>query len=113
MTEPQRLDYMPTMDEAERFIKANQRTAINILLKYNNDVPVKITDTASGIDRLQSEAIAAAEAMREACCAAIRHECGPCNGTGHAEGIHEYECEYCGRPISAIRNLPATLENKE
>ena len=52
---------------------------------------------------LDSFAARAVEAEREGCIAAIRAACGPCLGTGHADGVEEAECEYCGRPIAAIR----------
>lgn len=38
---------------------------------------------------------------REACAQKIRHDCVACDGTGHASA--DSECEYCGRPIAAIR----------
>jgi hypothetical protein len=33
----------------------------------------------------------------------VRHECGACEGSGHAD--ENTECEYCGRPMSAIHAL--------
>jgi hypothetical protein len=48
---------------------------------------------------------------------AIRAACEPCGGTGYeprtvydengdAWPAHSEECEYCGRPIAAIKGLP-------
>jgi hypothetical protein len=34
----------------------------------------------------------------------VRHDCSACSGSGHAG--HDTECEYCGRPMQAIRALP-------
>ncbi len=39
-------------------------------------------------------------AEREACALQVRHDCSACNGSGH---LGEDECEYCGRPMAAIR----------
>ncbi len=56
----------------------------------------------------------AAEATREACCVKIRADCQACEGTGYLAHNPESgpsgpydpdECEYCGRPIAAIRAL--------
>ena len=73
----------------------------------------------------------ATEAMREECCKAIRENCTACSGAGfvveeYTESEHgcngderecqttcpvpvaaqrQIECEYCGRPIAAIRQL--------
>lgn len=46
----------------------------------------------------------AAEREREACCAAIRDACPMCDD-GHflEDPSGQTECEYCGRPIHAIR----------
>lgn len=38
---------------------------------------------------------------REACATQVRHDCSACEGSGHADA--ETECEYCGRPMAAIR----------
>ena len=38
---------------------------------------------------------------REACAQQVRHDCTACEGTGHADA--DTECEYCGRPMAAIR----------
>ena len=40
-------------------------------------------------------------AEREACALQVRHDCNACEGTGHMDS--ETECEYCGRPMAAIR----------
>ena len=39
---------------------------------------------------------------REACAAQVRHDCTACAGTGLVTGANT-ECEYCGRPMAAIR----------
>lgn len=36
--------------------------------------------------------------------ARVRQDCSACEGTGHADGVHEHECEYCGRPMAAIQS---------
>ena len=55
--------------------------------------------------RIEAEIREAEEAARreerEACALQVRHDCSACNGTGHADA--ETECEYCGRPMHAIR----------
>ncbi len=74
--------------------------------------------------RLAEEEIRAEE--RERCAVAIKAACGACEGKGYVEAIgtgyarnpddphgdplpaperERFECEYCGRPIAAIRNL--------
>ena len=78
---------------------------------------------------LIAAAIQAAEAAeRERCIEAIREACGMCGGKGYTETSHaahgcggdesmcasgcpveqieQEECEYCGRPIDAIRSAP-------
>jgi rubrerythrin len=50
-------------------------------------------------------ATARADALEEAC-GSVRHECSACGGSGHADA--NTECEYCGRPMQAIRNLKDT-----
>ena len=50
------------------------------------------------------DAILAAE--READCLAVRESCTSCSGSGYArpdDPTCQDECEYCGRPIVAIR----------
>jgi len=62
----------------------------------------------------------AREKEREACCEAIRANCTGCNGTGvggwesHPDGQHAQavECEYCGRPIAAIRARGGAAETR-
>lgn len=44
-------------------------------------------------------------ATLEEAATAIRHECGMCSGTGFADQSGDVECEYCGRPLAAIRAL--------
>lgn len=54
------------------------------------------------------------QAERERCLQAVRTFCEACGGTGygqvrydsHGNFIDGYECEYCGRPIAAIRQEP-------
>jgi len=41
--------------------------------------------------------------IRGRCMEQVRAECGACSGTGHAGD--DAECEYCGRPIAAIRQM--------
>lgn len=77
------------------------------------------------LEVLQRIAAAAAKAERERACEAIREACGMCNGQGYTETSHaahgcggdeslcasgcpveqleQVGCEYCGRPIEAIR----------
>lgn len=50
---------------------------------------------------------------REDCCTAIRAACGMCEGSGYADGSGDSECEYCGRPIAAIRAQPAPASKGE
>lgn len=38
----------------------------------------------------------------------IRHDCANCEGAGWeptADPLHPHECEYCGRPMAAVRTL--------
>ena len=82
---------------------------------------------SDGLARKDAEIKEAVEREREANCRAIRDSCEPCSGTGgigggihivtremamdacdpDAEGMEieepGTECEYCGRPIAAIR----------
>lgn len=52
---------------------------------------------ADAVDRIAQ----ALEAEREACALQVRHDCTACEGSGHMDA--ETECEYCGRPMAAIR----------
>lgn len=56
---------------------------------------------AEAKDEIQERIRAAVEAQKERDAKAIRDNCPACEGTGHADA--ETECEYCGRPIAAIR----------
>lgn len=49
--------------------------------------------------------LAAVAAEREACALQVRHDCTACEGTGYFPGSTDTatECEYCGRPMTAIR----------
>lgn len=79
--------------------------------------------TAKAIAVIQAALDAAKAEQLEACCLAVRSKCEPCGGTGVAETRYEdvigddgkgnpvqlyqheevIECEYCGRPLAAIR----------
>jgi hypothetical protein len=37
--------------------------------------------------------------------AAIRQAYGPFGGSGYHHGGGDSECEYCGRPVQAVRNF--------
>ena len=68
----------------------------------------------SGCVDVLASAITKAEAdVQERCCKVIRAACLVCKGTGLADRdarSDAEECEYCGRPIAAIRNPPAESE---
>lgn len=51
----------------------------------------------------QHAAIKVMQAWGEECAQKVRYDCQACEGTGHADA--ETECEYCGRPMQAIRSL--------
>lgn len=74
-------------------------------------IALEIIRLSPGAAEFLRDAIAAAldaavAEERAACCDAIQAACGACDGKGHAGNPHEeqsFECEYCGRPIAAIR----------
>ena len=65
-------------------------------------------DSSSGHSLRQHDAEVRAQ-ERERCCEVIRKACGMCEGKGYVEAPDGERggCEYCGRPIAAIRETPA------
>ena len=58
--------------------------------------------------KLRAEHAAAIEAacwgQREHDIKTIQHDCGACGGSGHYD--EDTQCEYCGRPMDAVRQSP-------
>jgi hypothetical protein len=66
-----------------------------------NGLRARIRQLKAQLVRVRAEVI-------EECATAIRQACAACGGTGaaHQSGPDTWdECEYCGRPIAAIRAL--------
>lgn len=93
-------------------------TVGNVLLRTKNNSigvqAVEVIGTMQALGWLSPDQLTArdAEVTRMALEMArnqVRHDCTVCNGSGHADA--DSECEYCGRPMQAIRALqPAPTE---
>ncbi len=65
-------------------------------------------------ERYMTSSHAALRLMRDFMTATIRQGCGPCRGTGYADGAGGSECEYCGRPMAQVRNaINSALEEHD
>lgn len=74
--------------------------------KHGMGLAAEITRLTTALETARRDAL-------EEAAAKVRQDCPACNGSGH-DGP-EAECQYCGIPMAAIRNLlpaPATEEAK-
>lgn len=71
--------------------------------------------TGSAAELIDSHAQAAWKAREreivKAALAVVREKCSACDGSGNES--YGYECEYCGRPMTAIRERFAALLAEE
>lgn len=104
-----------TQDEAEKLARKLRPTSVHGLPEEVDprDLQRLCNHILSGDMKREIENAARLEAME-----AIQRGCQACEGTGYASQNvapgQESECEYCGRPMDAIRSLiqpPAQKEN--
>lgn len=103
------------MGDAEREAEAIRLWERYGVLQYSGG-PSLSSRTDRRVRALSRLVLEEVEREREANCKAIRAACAMCAGTGSVPDspspgyVASTECEYCGRPIAAIRSRRAPQE---
>lgn len=105
---PVPMDHKPSIAEIEKMLNSDNPSRISIAPdgSYVTEAPAHtVGDIADAVLLVVGNVRVAT--LREAM-GKVQADCGNCGGSGHDQGSTEenpMQCEYCGRPNSAIHSL--------
>ncbi|HEY1806053.1 MAG TPA: hypothetical protein VGG45_16385 [Terracidiphilus sp.] len=105
------MDHKPTIDEIEKMLNSDNPKRISIAPDGSAVMEAPshtVGDIADAVLRIVGDVRAAT--LREAM-GKVQADCAVCGGSGHAHDStpdDPMQCEYCGRPNSAIHELLTT-----